>query len=690
MEFALDPSHERPSFMPLEPSHVAAGCRAAIDAIEGAATPEAALDAALGALHEHLDHAFVVALVAEHDRLWHVASRGFAMTPDGLPIAEGIVGRAMRSGRIQYVPDLAADPAYVEIVHGVSSEIAIPLHVGDDVVGVINIESVAPLPRQTSRLLRPLVSALGPVLGAVRNARTLDLSGLARLFVHISSLRDPREISEIVVASLTRVLPIETSQLYLRVDDGSLQLVASRRVSADAPAPLSVADVSALRARSVHSTIVEEIDLAAFAARGDARFAVLLPLRAGGDDLGILIGTSRWAVEVAREQAEVASVLAAQAAASIDAALSFGRERRSALTDPLTGLLNRRGFELELETALAAAQESRLPLSLWVLDCDDFKEVNDRAGHEFGDALLRKVGHVLAAIVPDAAQPGRLGGDEFVVMLPGLDSASAERSATEMGKALADGLEEGGFPLRLSSGVATYPFDGGSSSQLVRAADQALYEAKETGKNRVVGFRELVREGSRASTDRPATSGARQGRSDTSMLVEAAAAATAISSEGTVDAVLDRLCKTVTFVVGATGCNISRVVGERLIDSVAHSLRDVDFAGENSYLIDDFPVTKIALDAQETKAISFLDEDLDRAEAFVLRELKMNCALMVPIVVSGESWGLMELYDVRLRRFTREQQAVSEFLVSIAARRVEALGARSSVRPLLPLYRPPS
>ena len=74
----------------------------------------------------------------------------------------------------------------------------------------------------------------------------------------------------------------------------------------------------------------------------------------------------------------------------------------------------------------------------------------------------------------------------------------------------------------------------------------------------------------------------------------------------------------------------------------------------------------------------------------MLRELKMNCALMVPIVVSGESWGLMELYDVRLRRFTREQQAVSEFLVSIAARRVEALGARSSVRPLLPLYRPPS
>src|SRR5258708_11727429 len=183
MEFALGPSPGQRWFIPLEASRVAAGCRAAIEALDGAVTPEMALDAALGALHEHLDGAFVVALVAEHDRLWHVASRGFAMTPDGLPVADGIVGRALRSGRIQYVPDLAADPAYVEIVHGVSAEIAIPLRVADAVVGVLNIESFAPLPRQASRLLRPLAGALGPVLEAVRSARTLDLSGLARLFV---------------------------------------------------------------------------------------------------------------------------------------------------------------------------------------------------------------------------------------------------------------------------------------------------------------------------------------------------------------------------------------------------------------------------------------------------------------------------------------------------------------------------
>jgi GAF domain-containing protein len=95
------------------------------------------------------------------------------------------------------------------------------------------------------------------------------------------------------------------------------------------------------------------------------------------------------------------------------------------------------------------------------------------------------------------------------------------------------------------------------------------------------------------------------------------------------------------------------------------------------------------LESKEARSISFLDDDLDPAEAFVMRNLRMNCVLLLPLVVDDRSWGLIELYDMRLRRFTREQQAVSEFLVAIAARRIEALGARPPTRRLLPLYRLP-
>ena len=135
------------------------------------------------------------------------------------------------------------------------------------------------------------------------------------------------------------------------------------------------------------------------------RSVVLIPLRANGEEIGLLVGASRFAREFDRGQGELASLLAAHAAASLDAAIALGRERRSAHTDPLTGLFNRRGLEDLLDRELGAAQDERSELSLVVLDCDDFKDVNDRAGHEFGDALLREVGLVLRRTARRALRP---------------------------------------------------------------------------------------------------------------------------------------------------------------------------------------------------------------------------------------------------------------------------------------------
>ena len=129
-----------------------------------------------------------------------------------------------------------------------------------------------------------------------------------------------------------------------------------------------------------------------------------------------------------------------------------------------------------------------MPLSLLVIDCDDFKEINDRAGHEFGDALLQEVADVLSRSLPDGAEAARLGGDEFVVMFPGAGSDLAEALGAQIRTLLAEGLTDAGFPLRISAGVSTYPFDGATPTSLLRAADQALYAAKEAGQ----GSRGLV------------------------------------------------------------------------------------------------------------------------------------------------------------------------------------------------------
>ena len=320
-----------------------------------------------------------------------------------------------------------------------------------------------------------------------------------------------------------------------------------------------------------------------------------------------------------------------------------------------------------------------MPLSLLVIDCDDFKEINDRAGHEFGDSLLREVADVLSRSLPDGAEAARLGGDEFVVMLPGrgLRRGGGSRHRRSA-RCLADGLTDAGFPLRISAGVSTYPFDGATPTELLRAGDQALYAAKAAGKDRVASFRDARRSPRRRSPpSRQAHSmvGAR-GRSDGSgaVLADAMAAAKAIEAEETADAVCSRLCKTLVFVVGVTACSASRVVGDYIVDATEHALREISLGDEASYRISDFPLTAEVLRSGEPRAVSFADGDVDPSEAFILRDLGMNALLMLPIRVGGRAWGLVELYEMRHRRFRDDDVAVAQFLVAQAERRLEAVG----------------
>jgi len=689
METLASPASSRAE---IDLDRLAAAFSAAAAAAASAPGAPEAIDAALGVLHEELDGAGVAAFVLEHGRLWSIGVRGYAMIPDGLPIEEGVIGRAVRTSEPQFVPDVSLDPDFLDISAAAVSELAIPLLTAVGVVGVINLETSTRLPAGAERVAEQLRLALAEPVDELRESRTVDVSTLARLFVYMSSLRDPRAIAEVAVRSLGRVLPLETSQLLLLGEDG--RLVETTEWSAPGPGHelLPVSTLEALRARIEASAVFELLDASTTTVPELAglhlRSVVLMPLRANGSELGLLAGASRFARTFDRGQGELAALLAAHAAASLDAAIALDRERRSAHTDALTGLLNRRGLEDRLDRELGGAQEERRPLSLVVLDCDDFKDVNDRAGHEFGDALLREVGLVLHDVCPAGAEAARLGGDEFVVMLPGMDTDAAHATTERLRGELGLGLDNAGFPLRLSAGISTYPYDGAGTTQLLRAADQALYRAKARGKNRVIPFRELVRGtgGADIAAARPDRS--RAGVPDTTALADVMGAANAIGCEVSVMAVLERLTRGISFVVGATGTVISKIEGPRLRDLTTHVLRDVSLGEEETYLISDYPVTKSVLETQRLKSLSFLDEDLDSAEAFVLRELQMNAAMLLPLVVGERSWGLVEIYDMRMRRFTAEEEEVARFLVAQAGRRIEVLAAGTAPRRRLRRLRP--
>src|SRR4029077_6246418 len=157
------------------------------------------------------------------------------------------------------------------------------------------------------------------------------------------------------------------------------------------------------------------------------------------------------------------------------------RAMRLALTDPLTGLGNHRHFHERLERELRHAHEKRLPLTLCLVDVDDFKRINDRFGHPAGDRVLSQI----ASRLRQTGEAFRLGGDEFALLLADHDESTALTAAESIVERISTVDFEHIGQVTVSAGLATFPVQGHGRDELIRLADSALYWAKEHGKNRV-------------------------------------------------------------------------------------------------------------------------------------------------------------------------------------------------------------
>jgi diguanylate cyclase (GGDEF)-like protein len=159
-----------------------------------------------------------------------------------------------------------------------------------------------------------------------------------------------------------------------------------------------------------------------------------------------------------------------------------------ATLDALTELYNRRHFQELLEKELARAGRHARPLALAILDVDHFKRINDEHGHIAGDGVLRQIATIVREHVRGEDIAARIGGEEFAVLLPEAGLPAAEAFAERLRAAIeAAAFAPGGAPRRvtISIGIALLAPTRASRSELMRAADAALYEAKESGRNRV-------------------------------------------------------------------------------------------------------------------------------------------------------------------------------------------------------------
>jgi diguanylate cyclase (GGDEF)-like protein/PAS domain S-box-containing protein len=170
---------------------------------------------------------------------------------------------------------------------------------------------------------------------------------------------------------------------------------------------------------------------------------------------------------------------------------NMDQAQKQAYTDGLTKLANRKHFDGFLETQINYSRQTKKPCSLILLDIDNFKHYNDTNGHQLGDEILRGVARVLAKSVRSSDLAARYGGEEFVVVLPETKKDMAAVIAEKMRRA----IQEADFPkantqplgyVSASFGVSTFEEDAESGETLLKAADESLYRAKDTGRNRVV------------------------------------------------------------------------------------------------------------------------------------------------------------------------------------------------------------
>ncbi|MCA1815170.1 MAG: sensor domain-containing diguanylate cyclase [Acidobacteria bacterium] len=375
------------------------------------------------------------------------------------------------------------------------------------------------MPKATSLQLTVSVTTKLARLLQEQAAREVAVNRIA------SAIRSSLELPSILQTTVNEVgNALNAQHCALRVD-GELEQPPTTKcyfregVAGDPEQEELVNDLNAYHARLTrkHKSFVQDgRDHASSEDDDEARPVAVVPLVYQLRFMGVLMVRSHDSKRIWHEsELLLLRTVADQVAVAVNHARLFQQQQQLALTDSLTGCVNRRSFEMQLERDLRLATRMRQPVSLIMLDIDHFKRVNDTHGHDAGDAALRFLADVLRDELRGVDTAARYGGEEFAVILPqaNLEGALivAERLRTRLENTDIPGIGR----ITASFGIATFPLHANSCAQLVSAADHALYEAKHAGRNLVstpdTEPRELcdemfdvVRETSLSETEAPA------------------------------------------------------------------------------------------------------------------------------------------------------------------------------------------
>jgi diguanylate cyclase (GGDEF)-like protein/PAS domain S-box-containing protein len=325
-----------------------------------------------------------------------------------------------------------------------------------------------------------------------------QLEALFNIGLAASRTLDIKELMENVLDKVLNVTGFDAGGIFLfDQQNKTVNLRAYRRVS-----EVLIKRVERMKfnegftglvARSGKPIIVQDVD-------GDPRFKkigigsedihsfAIVPILSKEQVRGVIIIGSRTTNQFSPSTARLLDTITMQIGMAVDNAQLYERALHLAFTDNLTGLYNRRYLLDQLDRELARAHRNESSLSLVMIDLDGLKTINDTLGHNQGDIVLKKVGMILKRNTRASDVAARWGGDEFLLLAPDTDTEGARvigeriRAQVHSCRLKLSGEET---PISISVGVTTYPVNASSVSELIKGADEAMYNAKGLGKNQV-------------------------------------------------------------------------------------------------------------------------------------------------------------------------------------------------------------
>ncbi len=449
--------------------------------LDAAATPRAAAEA----LVQHLDELGVPLpslYLEQAGRLRCQAQRGYWQVLDGIPSASGVIGRAFVGGETIEVLDASRDADFLAAAPDLFSEICVPLRHHGQVVGALNVEATGAMPPGTRELVELAATAF--------ERRLVTLGGpppespaqrMSRLGSELGVLDRESDILAAALDAAIDVTGMSTAAVIEPTGRDRTRVVASRGPLADALERAAATDLGVVDGwvGAGSSLYTLRTEGSALAVHGHLRrfglaSLAIVPLRARGQHLGVLVVTSGESGRLDVEVVPLLEVLALQAAASMLGARALRQLEERAKRDPMTGLGHNATFHQELRQRSTSLTGEHV-FAVFVLDLDGFKAVNDERGHQAGDALLARLSVVLQDALRGEDQLYRLGGDEFATFLVVEDIAEAWAVAERLRRAA---REATGTTVSVGVALTTDP---AQRSELVSRADAAMYVAKRGG-----------------------------------------------------------------------------------------------------------------------------------------------------------------------------------------------------------------